>query len=83
MDGIKKTTIEQDDLFLTTVTTPNGSEAEALQVWLFAANLRNPLEHGLRALSDLLQAGLKGLGSLLPELGWTPPEGWDKDLGKS
>ncbi len=49
----------------------------------FSRALRNPIEHGFRVLSDLLQAGLKGLGSLLPELGWTPPEGWDKDLGKS
>ena len=72
-----KQTLQMGPMTMTLGPT-EADEAEA-----FASRLRNPLEHGLRVLSDGLQAGLKGLGSLLPELGWTPPEGWDKDLGKS
>ncbi len=54
-----------------------------LQAEEFALRLRNPLERGVKVLSDVLQGGLKALGRLMPELGWTPPEDWDKDLQTS
>lgn len=39
----------------------------------FRKALRNPVERAILVASDALQACLRAIGKLVPDMGWTPP----------
>ena len=64
-----------DDMTMTSDVFGNRDKTITEQAEAFRKAVRNPVERGILAASNVLQSGLHVLGRLIPETGWTPPAG--------